>query len=93
MHLFEDSFYGLARIPKRVMADATIRTRLRVDYGSTASTESDAGKMYKAAEERLKRRIRFFFLNPFQKWSATRRVPWKLSVQIFKIILVTVQVS
>ncbi len=43
-------------------------------------------------EERLKRRLRFFFLNPVQKWAATRRFPFKLSTQIIKIIFVTVQV-
>ena len=44
-------------------------------------------------EERLKRRLRFFFLNPVQKWAATRRFPFKLFIQITKIFLVTVQVT
>lgn len=43
-------------------------------------------------EERLKRRLRFFFLNPVQKWAATRRFPFKLFTQIIKIVFVTVQV-
>jgi len=42
-------------------------------------------------EEKLKRRLRFFFLNPVQKWVATKRFPFKLFTQIIKIIFVTVQ--
>jgi len=42
-------------------------------------------------EEKLKRRLRFFFLNPVQKWVATNRFPFKLFTQIVKIIFVTVQ--
>ena len=44
-------------------------------------------------EEKLKRRLRFFFLNPVQKWVATKRFPFKLFTQIVKIIFVTVQVG
>lgn len=47
---------------------------------------------YSSEEEKLKRRLRFFFLNPVEKWVATRRFPFKLFFQIVKIILVTLQV-
>jgi len=39
-------------------------------------------------------RLKFHFMNPFQKWSYAkrRRFPWKLLVQIVSIFLVTLQV-
>lgn len=39
----------------------------------------------------LRKELRFFFMNPIQKWRFRRRFPWKLLVQIFKIILVTAE--
>lgn len=63
-------------------------------YGVTSSMDSPLfTKENSLREERLKRRLRFFFLNPVQKWAATRRFPFKLSTQILKIVFVTVQVS
>jgi len=45
-------------------------------------------------EEILKKRLRFHFMNPFQKWKyhPRRRFPWKFILQILSTILVTVQV-
>nr|CAD7444136.1 unnamed protein product [Timema bartmani] len=43
------------------------------------------------SEERLRRKLRFFFMNPIEKWQSKRRFPYKFIVQVFKIILVTVQ--
>ncbi|XP_020279705.1 mucolipin-3-like isoform X2 [Pseudomyrmex gracilis] len=43
------------------------------------------------AEEKMRRKLRFFFMNPIEKWQAKRRFPYKLFVQVFKIVLVTVQ--
>ena len=31
-------------------------------------------------------------MNPFEKWHARRRFPWKLLIQVIKIIVVTTQV-
>jgi hypothetical protein len=44
------------------------------------------------SEERMRRKLRFFFMNPIEKWQARRRFPYKFFVQVVKIILVTVQV-
>jgi len=41
----------------------------------------------------LRRRLKYFFMNPCQKFRAKRKVPWKLILQLVKVILVTVQVS
>ncbi|GFG38606.1 hypothetical protein Cfor_01652 [Coptotermes formosanus] len=43
------------------------------------------------SEERMRRKLRFFFMNPIEKWQAKRRFPYKFFVQVVKIILVTVQ--
>ncbi|XP_076636957.1 mucolipin-3 isoform X2 [Colletes latitarsis] len=43
------------------------------------------------AEEKMRRKLKFFFMNPIEKWQAKRRFPYKFAVQVIKIILVTVQ--
>lgn len=43
------------------------------------------------AEEKMRRKLRFFFMNPIEKWQAKRRFPYKFVVQVIKIVLVTVQ--
>ena len=68
---------------------ATASTDTTTEYGTM---DSPLFKQNSLGEERLKRRLRFFFLNPVQKWAATRRFPFKLFTQIIKIIFVTVQV-
>lgn len=42
--------------------------------------------------EIMKTKIRYHYMNPFQKFRARRRKPWKLVVQIVKVALVTLQV-
>ena len=42
-------------------------------------------------EERIKRKLKFFFFNPLEKYYATRKLPWKLCLQILKVFLVTAQ--
>ena len=43
-------------------------------------------------EDKLCRRLKFHFMGPDEKIKAKRKCPWKLIVQIVKIILVTAQV-
>ncbi|ALC44442.1 CG42638 [Drosophila busckii] len=42
-------------------------------------------------EERMRRKLQFFFMNPIEKWQARRKFPYKFVVQIVKIVLVTMQ--
>lgn len=42
-------------------------------------------------EGRMRRKLRYFFMNPCQKYRAKKRVPFKLFVQIMKIFVVTAQ--
>ncbi|XP_026278920.1 mucolipin-3 isoform X1 [Frankliniella occidentalis] len=41
--------------------------------------------------ERMQRRLRFFFMNPIEKWHAKQRFPYKFLIQVIKIVLVTTQ--
>ncbi|XP_020489412.2 mucolipin-3 isoform X2 [Labrus bergylta] len=41
--------------------------------------------------ECLRRKIKYFFMNPCEKYHARGRKPWKLVLQIIKIVLITVQ--
>lgn len=43
------------------------------------------------SEERMRRKLQFFFMNPIEKWQAKRRFPYKFGVQVIKIFLVTIQ--
>ena len=43
-------------------------------------------------EKYLKNRIRYYFMTPCQKWKFKNRKPFKLSIQLMKIVLVTLQV-
>lgn len=41
------------------------------------------------AEERMRRKLFFFFMNPIEKWQTRRRFPYKFLVQLIKIVLVS----
>ncbi|XP_043861074.1 mucolipin-2 [Dromiciops gliroides] len=42
-------------------------------------------------EECLKEDLKFYFMNPCEKYRARRQIPWKLGLQILKIVMVTTQ--
>ncbi|XP_038649555.1 mucolipin-3-like isoform X2 [Scyliorhinus canicula] len=44
-----------------------------------------------AVADQLRRKLKFFFMNPCEKFQARGRKPWKLGVQILKIAMVTLQ--
>ena len=44
-------------------------------------------------EDQMRRKLKFFFMNPCEKFWARGRKPWKLAIQILKIAMVTVQVG
>lgn len=45
-----------------------------------------------AMERYMRLKLRRFFMNPLEKWRHSGRFPWKLALQIFKLVVVTVQV-
>ncbi|XP_041133286.1 mucolipin-3 isoform X1 [Polyodon spathula] len=43
------------------------------------------------AEDNFRRKLKFFFMNPCEKFKARGRKPWKLGLQILKIAIITIQ--
>lgn len=56
-----------------------------------SSSTAQLGAMSTASEERMRRKLQFFFMNPIEKWQAKRKFPYKFVVQVIKIVLVTMQ--
>ncbi|CAH1774879.1 unnamed protein product [Owenia fusiformis] len=42
-------------------------------------------------EDKMRRKLKFYFMNPCEKWQARKRFPWKLLMQVIKLIAVTLQ--
>uniref|UniRef100_H3DDN0 Mucolipin TRP cation channel 2 n=1 Tax=Tetraodon nigroviridis TaxID=99883 RepID=H3DDN0_TETNG len=42
-------------------------------------------------DDSLRDDLRFYFMNPCEKYQARKHIPWKLGVQVLKIIMVTTQ--
>ncbi|XP_058393086.1 mucolipin-3 [Diceros bicornis minor] len=42
-------------------------------------------------EDQMRHKLKFFFMNPCEKFWARGRKPWKLTIQILKIVMVTIQ--
>lgn len=61
-------------------ADSEFHRRLR---------DKDEGE----EEEALRRKLKYFFMSPCDKYHAKGRKPFKLGLQLLKIIIVTVQVD
>lgn len=55
---------------------------------SGGSIDDDDG-----SEEKIREKLQWYFKNPYQKYKERKRKPYKLILQIVKIIFVTVQVS
>ncbi|XP_070604662.1 mucolipin-3-like [Erythrolamprus reginae] len=60
------------------------------DDGHLYSVKHHAS-MYQLLEDHLRRKLKFFFMNPCEKFWARGRKPWKLGIQILKIAMVTIQ--
>ncbi|RWS31941.1 mucolipin-3-like protein [Leptotrombidium deliense] len=43
--------------------------------------------------DKMRRKIRYAFMNPVEKWKAKGKLPWKMFVQIVKIVIITLQIS
>lgn len=62
--------------------------RLKQTYQWTASVSNLDPKEV----DRFRRRLKYFFMNPCEKFHARGRKPWKLMLQILKIVIITIQV-
>ncbi|XP_048049806.1 mucolipin-1b isoform X1 [Megalobrama amblycephala] len=63
-------------------------------HGSPSSLDvcsSGSGKRTEEEEEALRRKLKYFFMSPCDKYHAKGRKPFKLVLQLLKIIIVTVQ--
>lgn len=56
-------------------------------YSTQANNFSELNQL----EEKMRRKLQFFFMNPIEKWKAKRKFPYKFVVQVIKIVLVTFQ--
>ena len=62
--------------------------RLKRDHQRTA----DAVDADRKVVDRFRRKLKYFFMNPCEKFHARSRKPWKLMLQLLKIVIITVQV-
>lgn len=58
---------------------------------SASSSSSQLSPMSAFNEDRMRRKLQFFFMNPIEKWQARRKFPYKFVVQLIKIVLLTMQ--
>jgi hypothetical protein len=53
----------------------------------------DLSEHERSYAEKLRRHLQFFFMNPMQKFKVRRQFPFKLALQVLKVIFITIQVS
>lgn len=58
---------------------------LRFCYSSASSRDV-------VKDQSLRDDLKFYFMNPCEKYKARQHIPWKLGVQILKIVMITAQV-
>nr|XP_002129787.1 mucolipin-3 [Ciona intestinalis] len=67
---------------RTVRLNSPARFEHRVSMASTSGSRT---------HERLRKELKYFFMNPCQKYKYRKRKPFKLTIQIFKITFVTIQ--
>ncbi|XP_055486757.1 LOW QUALITY PROTEIN: mucolipin-3 [Leucoraja erinacea] len=73
---------------KQGMEDADLLVSDPTPPGKDGERDGDVAH---ADTDQLRRKLKFFFMNPCEKFRARGRKPWKLGVQILKIAMVTLQ--
>lgn len=63
------------------------------DLSDTSAGSSGPSPALEKEEEALRRKLKYFFMSPCDKFHAKGRKPVKLGLQLLKIIVVTVQVT
>lgn len=59
----------------------------------TCLVGSEPEQKQEEEEEALRRKLKYFFMSPCDKYHAKGRKPFKLGLQLLKIVIVTVQVD
>lgn len=68
------------------------------DPNSPMNTDDDSLPYFQTGSfsqdicNRLRWKLKYYFMNPIEKWKAKKKFPWKLLLQIIKIIFVTIHV-
>ena len=90
----EDTPRGCRRTSRVEMEDTprgSRRTsRLEMEDGGYQRLDPVTGRG-STEEEILKRKLKFFFMNPLEKYYATRKLPWKLLLLALELLCVTFQ--
>lgn len=63
------------------------------DEGLCSYKQHPSASQELLVEDQLRRKLKFFFMNPCEKFWARGRKPWKFGIQLLKIAMVTIQVS
>lgn len=64
---------------------------LLVRYLDRSSSVSSASSQDVVKDQSLRDDLKFYFMNPCEKYQARQHIPWKLGVQILKIVMITAQ--
>ncbi|KAJ8278974.1 hypothetical protein COCON_G00060400 [Conger conger] len=70
--------------------DMNFFVKYRTNEGTDAARSTIIHDMANE-EDILKDDLKYYFMNPCDKYRARRQIPWKLGVQILKIIMITTQ--
>ncbi|XP_059545000.1 mucolipin-3 isoform X3 [Myotis daubentonii] len=83
-----------ARPPRREMANPEVVTNScssqQEENGCTFNQNTSPSEEL-LLEDQMRRKLKFFFMNPCEKFWARGRKPWKLVIQIIKLAMVTIQ--
>ncbi|KAM9383865.1 mucolipin-2 [Pholidichthys leucotaenia] len=64
---------------------------LFVRYLNRSNSVSSVSTQDLIKEENLRDDLKYYFMSPCEKYRARRQIPWKMGVQILKIIMITTQ--
>lgn len=63
-------------------AAAVGRESTRFESGFSSAGTFQASSSSQWSEDKMRRRLQFFFMNPIEKWKARRKFPYKFFVQV-----------
>lgn len=73
------------------MEDSSVGHTSIYNPNGLTSWEEHLQRQKQMTVEKLRRKIKFYFMNPCEKYMARGRKPWKLILQIIKIAIITIQ--
>lgn len=77
--------------PRIARATSSEMNHVNENHQGTSPQRSSSMNELTQMEEKMRRKLQFFFMNPIEKWKAKRKFPYKFVVQVIKIVLVTFQ--